>query len=115
MKFEFFGILVWRNLSQPGGAIGDSNSPKRIARHGESNCYGRTGSVHQRRELALRPPFSDGGSPSGTAQTIDFTCGGNSLERIRGRELRLRLGYRTPHQYTTHYTFTVAPTQPTAL
>src|SRR5260370_27599482 len=103
MKFEFFGILVWRNLSQPGGAISHSNSPKRIARHGKPNCYARSGSVQQRGELALRPPFSDGGSPGGTAQTIDFACGGNSLEFIRGREVRDPLGSRAGPRDTRNW------------
>ncbi len=75
MKLKFLGILIRWHIGESGRAIGNSDSPKRIALHRESNRDGGIGSKEQCGEFALGPPDRNGRSCGRPTQPVDFTRG----------------------------------------
>ncbi len=88
LKFEFLGILIRRYVGESWSAVGNSNMPKRIAVHRESNRNRGIGSVQQCGEFALCPPCSDCGPSGRPAQTVDFTRGREPFGFFRRSEVR---------------------------
>src|SRR5437660_7919184 len=57
IKLEFLRILIWWHLRESRRAVRNSNMPKSIALHCDSNGYGGIWTVEQRTESAGTPPI----------------------------------------------------------